>query len=226
MELLSVNRARSIWLLPLVDLNPYGRYTLTKIPSVAERYRFMQWPTKLEELDPAKGIKFTGGTFTKSDQTDIGVEVVIYSDGLIADTRSSTDDSDSFLDDLLKWHAEDHGDVPYQKILRRKLYVSELWVRPEKPLSSLHRELQTFSERLTALISDVSPFPIRYEFSTIMFSAEPGRVSPPAPFRFERALDVPFDEERYFSVAPLPTSIHLQMLNEFEKIFIRGKKAR
>ncbi len=203
--------------MPLVDLNPFGHNTISRIPAVVERYKFLQAPSKFEEFDPAKGIKFLGGTFLKNG-LEIVVELTIFSDGLIADTRSSTDDSDAFLDDLLTWQAERFGNVLYHDVLRSKLYLSELWVRSGAPLDSINPKLKAFSERLTLLISSYSDTPINYKTSSIGFSTQPGLATPPAPFKLERALDAPFKQNRYYAVAPLPTGTHLELLDELESI--------
>lgn len=219
MKLLSVNRARSIWLVSLLDLNPFGRSSFSQVPAIVEKYKFRQAPSKYEEFDTTKGVKFLGGTFLKNGHEEKLVELTLFSDGILADTRSSTDDSDAFLEELLTWQAKEYGVIPYQEVLRSKLYLSELWVRSERPLGLINSRLEAFSNHLTSLISGYYHVPIKYETSGITFSTEPGVSNPPAPFKFERALDVPFKENRYYSVAPLPTAAHLELLEELESIF-------
>ena len=146
MKLLSVQRARSIWLINLVDLNPHGRNVFSLIAPVIEKYKFVQFPTKPEELDLSKGINFVGGSFQKDPQNDIAIDLTIFNDGFIADTRSSTEDSDAFLDEFFSWIAEEFGLVPYKEILRSRVYVSELWVKTEKSLNALNPKLREFCE--------------------------------------------------------------------------------
>ncbi len=221
MKLLSVKQARSIWLVYLVDLNPHGLNLLTFIPPIVEKYKFQLFPTKPEELGFGKEtreIKFSGGSFQKDPQHNIGVELTIYNDGLVADTRSSTKDSDAFLNEFLNWISSEFDLVPFQEVLRSKAYVSELWVQTDKSLNTLNPKLEHFAKRLTSLIIGHSHHPIAFETSGITFWTDPTVVNPPGGFRFERLIDVPFSENRYYSAAPLQTDAHLEMLMELESI--------
>jgi len=220
MKLLSVKQARSIWLMYLVDLNPRGLNLFTLIPQIITKYNFQLYPTKPEELDIGKDtreIKFSAGSFQKDQQHNIGFDLTIYNDGLMVDTRSSTDDSDVIIDEFLNWLST-AGLVPYQDVLRSKLYVSELWVQTDKSLNTLNPKLESFAKRVTSLIVGHEYHPIAFETSGITFWTDPTVGNPPGAFRFERLIDVPFSENRYYSAAPLQTNIHLEMLEEFESI--------
>lgn len=218
MKFLSVQRARSIWFVHLVELNPFGRSLVPMIPSIVDRYKFQIFPTKPEELDLSKGVKFIAGTFQKDPQHDIAVDLTIFNDGLVADTRSSTEDSDAFLNEYLTWIATEFGLVPYQEVLRSKAYLSELWVKTDKHLNSLNPKLENFAKRLTSLIAGHQNRPIAFETTGITFWTDPVSVNPPGAFRFERAENIPFGEHRYYSTAPLQTEKHVKLLNELETI--------
>jgi hypothetical protein len=221
MKLLSIKQARSIWLFHLMDLNPRGLNLLTLIPPIITKYKFQLFPNKPEELGfgkEIKEIKFSGGTFQKDPKHDIGVDLNLYNDGLVVDTRSSTDDSDAFLNEFLDWISTEFDLIPYQEILRSKLYLSELWVQTDKSLNTLNPKLENFAKRLTSLIVGHGHHPILFETSGITFWTDPSVINPPGPFRFERTLDIPFSENRYYSAAPLQTNVHLEMLMELESI--------
>jgi hypothetical protein len=220
MQLIAVKQARSIWLIYLADLNPRGHNLFPLVPLIIAKYNFLLFPNpnKLEEFDLQKGIKFANGGFQKDQQNNIEVNLTIYNDGFIADTRSSTKDSDAFLDDFLTYLAEEFNLVPYQKIIRTKSYVSELFVRTDKSLNALNPKLEKFAKRLTSLIEGHSHHPIAFETTGITFWTDPTITLPPGPFRFERIIDIPFSENRYYSAAPLQTEIHLELLEELENI--------
>lgn len=221
MRLLSIKQARSIWLVNLVDLNPRGLNLITLIQPIVEKYKFLVFPTTPKDLGfdkETKEIKFSGGSFKKDSQHNIGIELTLFNDGLVADTRSSTRDSDSFLDDLLKWISGEFDLVPYEEVLRSKVYVSELWVQTDKSLNSLNPKLENFAKKITSLIEGYSHDSISYETSGVTFWTDPTVINPPNPFRFERIIDRPFAENRYYSAAPLQTEIHLELLDELESI--------
>jgi len=219
MQLLAVKQARSIWLSYLADLNPRGRNVFPLIPLIIAKYKFLLFPNpnKLEEFDLQKGIKFGNGAFQKDPENNIEVELTIYNDGFIADTRSSTKDSDAFLDEFLTWISSEFNLVPYQEVLRKKLYASELWVHTDKSLKAVNPRLEIFAKKITSLVEGHSHHPINYEPTGIIFHIDPV-LYPPGPFRFERMIEVPFAENRYFSAAPLQTEPHLQILEELESI--------
>jgi len=218
MKLLSVNRARSIWVGNLIDLNPRGYSLIRIVPDIINKYGFQKFPTKFEEFDPAEGVKFLGGIYQNDAKHKINVDIQIFNWGSVVDTRSSTKDSDDFLDEFLTWIVKEMDLVPYQEIIRTKVYLSELSVQTDKSLNALNPKLDKFARRLTSLIAGHEHHPIKLETSAIALSTDPNIVGPPGAFRFERAENIPFSENRYYSAAPLQTDIHLEMLKELESI--------
>ncbi len=221
MKLLSVKQARSIWFLYLIELNPRGLNLISLINPFIEKYNFQIYPTKPEELGFGKEnieIKFMGGNFQKDKQHNINFNLIIYNDGLLVDTRSSTYDSDTILNDILNWTSKEYGFVPYQEIIFRKTYLSEVYIQTNKSMNSLNPKLSEFSNKLSSLIINQESQNISIETTSIAFWADPTTTNPPGAFRFERVLNVPFNTNRYYSAAPLQTDIHLQMLEEFEQI--------
>lgn len=218
MKLLSIQRARSLWFVNVTDLNPHGYNLLKIVPNIIEKYRFQLFPTKFEEFDLTQGVKYHGGTFQIDSQHDISVDVNIYNNGLLVDTRSSTKDADAFLDEFLTWIASELDLVSYQEVLNTKIYVSELWVQTDKPLNALNPKLADFAKRLTSLIVGHENHPIAFETTGIYLSTNPIITNPPGGFRFERVEGAPFNENRYYSAAPLQTDLHLEMLEELENI--------
>ena len=218
MNLLSVKLARAIWLINLLDLNPRGRNLQAIIPSIIAKYKFRGFPVKPEDFNLTNGVKLLGGVFQKDSETEINIDLTVFGDGLIADTRSSTDDSDQFLDELLTLATNELGLVPYNKVLRTKSYVSELLVWTDKSLNAINPKFEKIAKLINSLIKGHSHHPIAFETVGITFWTDQTITLPPGPFRFERVSDIPFAENRYFSAAPLQTDAHLEVLTNFEKI--------
>jgi hypothetical protein len=215
MKPLSVLLARSVWLFQISDWNPDGRAMHPVFFSLIEKYKFIKVP-QLNEIDWQKGIKFEDGTFKTSAGKEITVTLTVYPDGAIADTRSSTKDSDEFLDQTLSFLSATFGYSEYHTILRKKLYTSELHIRMEQPLEHIHSGTSQFMNRIASSIS-LNHVPFRMG---INFSSDPAIGGTQLLFRLEPAINFPFSENRYYSHAPLQTENHIQLLEEFESTFL------
>jgi len=214
MKLLSINLARSIWLGNLLDFNPKGKSLYPVIPALINLYKFKKFPSQTDIPDPNEGIKFEEGEFKNSEGNVIGINFNIYTDGLVVDTRSSTQDSDTFLSEVLMRLSEDFNLPGNENIIKRKIYLSQLNITTDNSLDLINPRLKELSKYLSDNLS--------YHFETggIHIWPDQTTTSKPAPFTFERVLNIPFAEKRYFSSAPLPTDKHLELLNKLEKIFL------
>jgi hypothetical protein len=213
MELLNVLRARSIWLFDINDLNPHGkRFGPEMLSWLKETYKFTKIPSSVDDLDETKALAFLNGGFQVSPENTIVVELKIYTDGFVADTRSSTKDTDRFIDDVLSSAAKQFDLVYRADIIRNKLYLSELNVRYKGSLQTLNPKMQAFTDKISHLING------KVELCGMGFWAEQKTSGPFSPFRFERKIDAPFSQQRYYSAAPLPTQEHLGLLEELEKV--------
>ncbi len=219
MRLLSVNMARSIWFIVLTDLNPSGFSVATIVDDLVSRYRFAIYPQSQEDIDPQKGIVFKDGVFQKKGSPSVGINLAIYSDGFIADTKSSTSDSNAFLKDVLTWLSKRYGLAPHEEVLREKTYVSELYVKMEYSLQKLAPELEVLAKLLSSKIKGYGK-DVYLETAGISFLRDSGTIGRPGPFKLERQDGIPFREHRYYSLAPLETEAHLEVLEAFENILV------
>lgn len=221
MRVLSVKNARSIWLIRIQDLNPSGKYILPLIFSIAEKYGFIDY-TKPNEIDTAsqKPISFTRGSFLAQSGERKEVGVHIWRDGFVAETMSSTNDSDFFLDGFLDWLATDFGMVNFRELVMSRLYASELFVSTDKNLALLNPKLEGFVSRINSMVKAITDKNLVFELGAVGIwndrSLAPNNFF--SPFRFERAEEAPFSENRYYSAAPVRTSDHIVLLEEFEQI--------
>ena len=90
MELISISLARIAVFLELQSLDPNGSQTTPESAHVlAQRYGFARVPKTVEEMDFQKGVIFAAGRYQ-----DIAIDQFqIFNNGVIIDTRSSTDDN-------------------------------------------------------------------------------------------------------------------------------------
>lgn len=218
MELLSINTAKAIWILSVNDLNPRGKNLDGLLKWLTSKYKFEQYPASSYLEDQSKGYVFSAGSFPRGSHKDdnIYVDVTIFNDGFVANTRSSTKDSDDFLSEALTLATAEFHLAYRPEMIRKKLYLSELEVKMDKSLNLINPKLKAFTERISSLQGSVPQ--ISYECSSIIFLPDPSvQQWRPSNFVLERKLNVPISENRYYSVAPFHTEDHLELLKLFEE---------
>ncbi len=215
MKLLHVKTARSIWLVDSQDLNPRGIDISSALPAIASRYGFQKYPQTLAEADETatSGIVYEHGYFqTEAGRYEID-KVSMHNDGLVVNNRQSTDLGESFLEDALSFLANEFGLTYQHEMIHKKIYTSELIVRPEKDLAALFSTLDPIREKLGVLTGHkVWPFGLKFNIDVTTTSDRP------ALFVFEREVNKPFGQKRYYSSAPLKTGKHLELLQELEAL--------
>ena len=219
MQLLNVIRARSIWLADTFDLNPRGKYIGPSIIELLkDNYHFLKYPASPNDLDQNNALVFSQGSFQIKKDLVIAVDLSIYQDGVVADTRSSTKETDTFIENTLSLAVKAFGLEYRSEMIRQKLYVSELTVRPKNPLSGLNSGLLAFANKITSLLGEQGT--TIYEPASISFWPDPSVTTQQVNFQFERKTNIPFSENRYYSRAPLHTDDHLKLLEEFEDLLV------
>jgi hypothetical protein len=209
MKLLSVALARSLWFFDTNELNPGGKDIYHHLfPALIEDYKFKTHPKFGDDI--SLGMKFTNGEFVKDDGTVLVVNATIFSDGLCAETYSSTKDSDEFLAEVLA-NLPDLGFAYEADMIRHRAYASQLNVKCSKRLDALNPKLADFARRLS-LAGTI------FDFSAVEFWPDQTRTLKPANFSFQRKIGDPHASDRYWSQAPLPTEEHLELLQEFEAL--------
>jgi len=221
MKLQSVVIARSIWLFSTSDLNPRGKTLFPILAPLVQRYNFINFPKTVEQLT-GNEFKFESGQFTGQAGEKIAVDLAVYNDGLVADTRSSTEDSDLFLHDCMTWLHEEHGFLKYETVVRKKVYVSELHVTCEQLLNNLNLGLIDYRDEMSHHDSGYGKLPVEVTGISLGYDPE-DTMSKTINFKFERVVNVPFAQDRYYSLAPFPTQTHLSLLEKLEEILARSK---
>jgi hypothetical protein len=231
MRLLNVKTAKSIWLIDLNDLNPTGRNVADDlILWIKDRYSFDRH-SFTDPTDPKggsnapadfHGVKFTAGKFDPSNpdgliEARIIVNLEVYNDGLVAETFSSTRNSDRFLQDLLSAASESMRISFDESLIRQKFYVSELHVKSDASLEMLNPRLKPFADKLSKNVTRRGPF----QAASIGFWTDPGRNGGHITFSLERQAGKDFTQNRYFSSAPMPTDLHFEFLEELEDILLK-----
>lgn len=220
MQLSAVLLARALAFIETADLNTRGRiFYPDLVKRLVERYGFQKFPQQLEEFNEEKGIEFLLGKLGK----DVIEKLVIYGNGILVDTRSNTDDSRSLIEEALSWAKSELGLNYRPEMIRRFGYVSQVTFHSEVSLNVLHPALQKLSDRLTEIVSGIHGEEVRYQTSSLKIQHDPlKRRNSIAGLTIDPRVETPYSEKKYFSEAPVPTDMHVSLLEEFEADLLGG----
>jgi hypothetical protein len=215
----SVVKARALWFVDINELNPHGKSLYPDIAKLlADEYEFEKIPQSASNVNKDGGFEFTQGVFESRAEHWIDVDLVIYNNGVSADSRSSTSDSEAFLADVLELLVNKGGLEFDQGMVNQKAYLSELSIRTDKSLLGLNPKLSQFAERLSSLVPKEHR---NFEPIAITFGSEStNSILRLAPFSFERKIGASFSQNRYYSQAPIHTEQHKELLEQFESMFL------
>jgi hypothetical protein len=218
MQKISVGLARSIWLFDINELNPAGKSIFPDILVwLGEKYSFQTFPKSIADLDETKkGYLFKTGVY-QSDEGAITVNFSIFGDGVVAETWSSTENGDAFLEELLRSAAIKYGLAYKPDTIRVKQYISELTVQLDHALSDINPKITRFCETLNGIFArhHLAPF----EMTGMIFAPDVLATSyKPPGLLIERKTGAAFTANRFWSKSPFTTREHLFALEEFEKL--------
>ena len=215
MELKAVITARILGFLELAALNPEGRIFFPSIVSrLVERFSFQKYPTVPEQFDESKGVEFLDGQW---DGVNVS-KLVIYNNGFLVDTQSSTSESEQILLASLEWAKKEIGITFAPEMIYRKRYLSDLVVSTDVPIldgfEPLNKLKTNLSDAMEAILDE------RLQYGAIRLDVDFERFqrqAPIAPLTIQRRTDYAFADNGYFSEAPLPSELHFDLLEEYEK---------
>lgn len=214
MEVAAVLLARvAAWVEP-IDLNPKAVvFYPDLVKAIVARYDFQQFPQKIEDFDESKGVTFTEGRLGKS----VIERLTFYTYGIVLDTRASTHESKRLLEEGLQWGSKELGLVYKPSMIRRWEYSSQLTFYSNVQFTGIHLALQRLADSVSKSVAEVTGENLKYELTNLVVDYDQlKRKHPLGRFSIQRRENTPFSENKYFSDAPLPTDVHIKLLEQFE----------
>jgi hypothetical protein len=214
MRLASVPLARVLGYIETTELNPSGSVFFPElIQKVVERFDFQKYPQTFEETSEERGVEFFEGRWN-------GVNVnkfTIFTGALIVDTSTSTADSEKILDEALIWGATELGLNYKPGMIKRRQYLSDLTFYSDVRLLAAHPAFLNLQKSLSEKSTDY--LWQRKEYDLTYLGLDFDHTLTPlvaAPFSIQRRGNALFTENKYFSEAPLPTGVHVELLQQLE----------
>ena len=202
---------RAIWLFETIEMNPRGVDSLAAYGAIRSKYLFTGPKTREDIENSADGIKFQNGSFRPNGAEAFEVNLEIYKDGIIAETKSDTELSELFLGDVMQFAKTQYGLYFEESMIRQRRYGSTLLFESD---SGLARLSQTLSELASGLHAGTGR---KYEVTGLTMGFNPIETSDGlGSLTIERRVGVPHAANRYFSLAPLQTEQHIALMERFE----------
>jgi hypothetical protein len=197
------------------------------VDAVKERYSFREVPSTQSLLNPPSNQPATfihGRLPSKRTVTVENLQVLNYaphSTVVSAISRKSTDEADVFLNDMADFVGKEfHIDT---KPISPTTYQSQLEVILNSSVKERFDFLQQLGQSITNLLKTYG-FSAAPLYEPTGFSMHFDATKPTEPvtlatvFTVERRAQMPFDENKYYSQAPLRTSDHEAVLEHVEKL--------
>lgn len=223
MEITSVLKARAILFIELDELNREGKIRLADcVQPLVEKYGFLGFPTKFEDFD----LDDKGTIFQSGKAGDVLIDTLkIYNGAIVMDTLTTTQNSESLALELLRWGKDHFGLTFSPDLIRRVGYISHILFRTDFPLLAVSSSpAQRLAEK-TSKVTERLFSGLKYVNHSVSIGHDPQvRKNTVASFIIQHRANTLYEENKYYSEAPLPTDLHIQYLQEFEADVLEFQK--
>lgn len=189
-------------------------------------FKFVTIPKSIAEMDRSKGINFEHGLFQLPKNTGrdtAGKSVVIdklqvFTNGLLAETRSYSEDADLILDSFIEWSKRVLGIVQDQTQPVSGVLLSNIEVEMKNPFDKQAKAYSRLTRSIASSLRDYGFSVPEYEQIGFELHIDKAGLTAPIPtsFKLERRAETPFSSNTYFSSAPMKTKDHLELLAQIE----------
>lgn len=197
--------------------------------AIRERYGFEYAPNfslPWEEVQK-EGFKFKLGKFSREGKDALISELGIYNDGIVVNAFT-TEDAEAFCNDLLDWGKKTFG---FRDFLNppRHIYASQITVQFAASVDHLIRSFDEITHLFGNILAKAYKLNFPLELQAVAFDYDHLIVPPTydlVRFIIERRINTKYEEGVFWCQAPLPTSIHIEALETFEKLISSPKATK
>ena len=219
MKIVGLEYGRLALLVDLLELGGGGGMHATEmVAAVCARYKFAVPPKIGTQAEPQSVLRFEHGRAPNEK----GIALFeVHPQGLVAQA-SDTETADDFLRDVLIF-AKQHFGAKEPGPLSTTIYTSALVAEFKVDLSGLIAGWSTITSLLGGELKARYGVTAPVEVHRLTLRPDPERMTPRlsgllSDFTLERRTFVPYAAQRYYSIAPLPTDKHVELLTKLEKL--------
>jgi hypothetical protein len=230
MQLSAIITSRALAFIDVNEILSGGNVYLPDVSKIlASEFEFQKVPTKAEELNLGDGIEFKLGR----NKSVVIERIAIFYGLVLLETKATTEVSKETLLEIFRTLFSKMNISFSEELIKRWAFISFLTFYTDFPLLAQYSDpLKSLAEKTTNAVSRIFDEDLKYEPLEIKIGHEPTlRKNDIASFTIQHRLGARFSENKYYSEAPLPTDLHLQLLQEFERDVLeqqtlpkRGKK--
>lgn len=219
MKIVAYANARAVCLFPIEEFAPLaGTSERTMLMHIAARYKFTRTPDlgmSREELEK-KGLVFDHGELMGMAEQPIQIhQMSIYRDGVVV-SAPTTDAATIVFNDAHDWLVAEFG---FRAVAPTRLYLSEVVVDFERPLSKLFKDFAKVQELAMRHVVEDSREAENVAIESLDFKYWLRGSGTDIPrFIIDRRAGAGPEQERYFCSAPLQTKHHVEVLADIEKL--------
>ena len=214
MKFSAIELSRVLAFVELNDLTPYGSISLAKIvPRLVEKLEFSSFPKTIEQFDESKGIVFEDGLWN-------GIPIqkmTIYNNGIMMDTRKGTDVSLCVVKEIFDWAVTEFGLVVPEYGLQKTRFLNRFTFFSEVLATVGGSPVRRLAESLSQHVAEITGRTRSYEIIRIDIDFDRMEQKVPiAPLTIQRRITSPFEQNKFYTEAPLPTDTHIALIEQLE----------
>ena len=201
--------------------NPKGMFLPDLMFRLKDEFRFVDTPTKAEQFNLEDGVTLTYGNH---DGFKIN-SFKLYSTGMFVEGVARTENLDSMLDKIEAILRSEFATTITPAVPVARIYLSQVEVVVSDTVREGLDELKAVRDCLTKMVRRYGIDAQEYHVGGFALTSDPLKSTTgakPQRFLFERRANHPFEQNVFFSEAPLQTTEHLALLSELEVTLTSG----
>ena len=151
-------------------------------------------------------------------------KLAVYPLVMHLDGPDSTDTAKATLEAILEWGKQEFGFNYSSHMITRWAYVSDIVFETDFPLLlNLNGAMNSLSEKITNMVRNNLKEDLEYVPAKFILGHDPTKRSASiAPFSIEHRALTLFEQNVYYSEAPVPTQDHISLLMELESVAMKN----
>ena len=219
MRLVGTEAGRVVQVVHADEIRPVRGFDLPRVVQlISNKYGFSVTPTDYAGFSQPTGLRFERGRCVVPSVGEVAIsDLSLFNDGVIAGC-ADTDIADQVVNDVVDFLVREEM-IRRPATPRPRTYTSNVIVELDRLKGGILEQVFKSAARLRSALFDQYGWENQTSLHHIAFSADPLEMPHyrNTLFAIERRGSIPYPDQWFWSVAPLPLSKHLELLEAIEK---------